>query len=506
MPMSKRSVSRRLATLATAFLLAALAGCLMRSQGPSPSCCLRFAAPAVEGPKQKPVAEVGGFGVRPASILRKSGLAAAEVPFLRRFREAVGVEPKDVEAFAVLDFVRGGDEAGRVLLVRTSGDVPQGNVMTACQAGAPTKMACGAKVYTGESGLAVHFPQKRLALIADGVETMARCLTQLPELISRLGEAAEHDLTAWIYPAALPEPLKDGPAPIVGKVKMGRMWADLGLTFDAGVEADFTDEASAKVGKKVFAAGRDFGAGGVLMGAGYVKFFAALPELMAEEMRELVHLAPLGLFRRAENGLREARVEVKGKTALLTFCVPLAPDDGAALKKLFAHKLAAKVDECAGRPGLVFEPGNATGRGKCEPQEADALPPPPPCLGAPMPVSEGAVIRLPKVTADSADVPEKRPLAVVNLRKEDVVLFTVDDKGELTFVAKAPQGEAIDLDARQGQKWVAVFLSEPFREAFTVSGDRAVWLLRAPKVNAPCYRGQVVEPAAPSVKCYKPGR
>src|SRR5262249_36619820 len=152
----------------------------------------------------KPIAELGGFGVKPAALLRKSGLAAEDVPFLRRFRESVGVEPKDVEAFAVLDYVQGGEPAGRVLLVRTKGDVPQGNVMTACQAGTPAKMACRAKVYTGKSGLAVHFPQKRLALIADGVETMGRCLTQVPALVSKLGEAAEHDLTVWLYPTALP--------------------------------------------------------------------------------------------------------------------------------------------------------------------------------------------------------------------------------------------------------------------------------------------------------------
>jgi hypothetical protein len=151
--------------------------------------------------------------------------------------------------------------------------------------------------------------------------------------------------------------------------------------------------------------------------------------------------------------------------------MPLKPEDRETCLKLFDHELGRKLDEDVS-PGLVFDSPRSTPciRGK-PPQADDSLPTPPEASADPILVKEKT----------------RATLAVANVRKEEVVLFTVDDKGELTFVQKLPHGEAIDLETTKGQRWVAVFLSDPYRESFTVTGEKATWLIRstAPVVT-PC--------------------
>lgn len=474
--MTTRSVARRLSVLAAAVLLASLAGCLAHVQAPDPVVCHKFVAPPIVQPQEPPITERGGFAARPASLLKKTGFTADEVPFLRRFRAAVGVKPEEVEAFVTVEFVKGAESAGRVLLVRTKGDVSQGNVMMACQAGNPTKLACGAKAYTGESGLAVHFPQAKVAMITDGVETMGRCLPQMTALAARLDEAG-HDVSAWESTSGDGLPflgMKDlglgrGPRPAVwSQMRMARLWFDVAPTFDARLELDYADEESAKLGGELLSGAGELGAGWLALGRGYARILKTQPArsripkpqptCSQDETEADVRDLPLDLLGRAEEGLRKCRVAVKGKTASLTFWVPLKHEDGPACRKLFAHVWVQEDEEVG--PGLVFGAYLTRPPSACEAQEAGALIPPPP---------------------DPPATPQPPPqtLTVANVRKEAVVLFTVDDKGELTFAAKVPHGEAIDLNTQQGQRLVATFLSEPYRETFTVGGDKATWLIRA---------------------------
>jgi hypothetical protein len=81
-------------------------------------------------------------------------------------------------------------------------------------------------------------------------------------------------------------------------------------------------------------------------------------------------------------------------------------------------------------------------------------------------------------------VDERLTLAVANCRKEEVVLFRVDGTGELTFMGKVQAGEAADVLTRPGERWLAVFLSGPYKEQHVASRDCKVWLLR-PETASP---------------------
>jgi hypothetical protein len=473
--MNKRSLAGRLGVLTAAALLAALAGCLMRTSAPVPVAAGVLTAPPTEEPEEqeKSLVEVFGLGVRPASLLSNTGFAADELPYLRHWRESVGVAPEDVEAFAVVYFE---GDAARVLLVRTKTDVPQGNVMMACEAGNLTKMGCGAKVFTGESGLAVHFPQRDVAMIADSVETMSQCLTRVPDLMKRLDDAGKHDVTAW-HDKPVEEAFGARDADELHaalKMQKLRLWSDVALTFDASVELEFADDQSARRGEAILAGCAEFGGGGLGMGIGSLRILKALPEVMRtgkekdEALAELIGLVPLDLLARSEKALRKGRVEVKGKTASLTFRVPLKLEDRPACTKLFAHPLARCVDERVS-PGMVFARSLFTTARRRQRAIAEApgepgapLPEPPPDLaGAPV---NGA--------------PRTVTLTVANVRKEDLVVFQMDDKGELTLPQKVPAGDAIDLDVVKGQRLVAVFLSDPYRETYPASANHATWLIR----------------------------
>jgi hypothetical protein len=469
--MNKRPLAGRLGVLTAAALLAALAGCLMRTSAPAPVVTgLLTASPAEEPDGQdKPLVEAYGYGVRPASLLSNTGFAAADLPYLRHWREAVGVAAEDVEAFAVVCFE--GD--ARVLLVRTKGDVPQGNVMMACRAGTPKKMACGTKVYVGESELAVHFPQRDVALVADSVETMGKCLTRVPDLMKRLDDAGRHDLTAWHNKPTkeftiVPDQLS--PPPLLAKMQRVRLWADVALTFDAGIDADYADEETAKASKSVLAGLAEAGDGGVMLGVGWVRMLEATASPPAEETGELLGLVPKDLLLRVAKGLRNARVQVNGKTTSLTFRTLLKLDDRPACTKFFAHPAVQRDDENVPL-GFAFRWNPNRDRATAPRSLGETLDP--------------STIGLPACDDPSTLM----TLTVANVRKEDLVVFHVDGKGELTLPHKVPAGDAIDLDVAKGQRLVAVFLSDPYRVAYTAGGNNATWLIRpAPKAVPPTVR------------------
>src|SRR5262249_14822113 len=162
----------------------------------------------------------------------------------------------------------------------------------------------------------VHFPEARSAMIADSVETMGHCLLKKSALVSRLDEAAEHDVTAWQCDAAealrnVLDVRKTMKEDLFSRMRTGRVWIDVGGAFEAGVHVDFADEQSAKLGKDLLAASGEVGAAGLGLWMGFVRVEKALPEVWGddESAKELLELAPAGLLARAEKGLRKAHVE-----------------------------------------------------------------------------------------------------------------------------------------------------------------------------------------------------
>jgi hypothetical protein len=83
-------------------------------------------------------------------------------------------------------------------------------------------------------------------------------------------------------------------------------------------------------------------------------------------------------------------------------------------------------------------------------------------LAAPMPVAVPAAVKL----------------SVANVKKEEALLFFVTPDCKLTFARKVAPGEAVDVQATPGQRWIAVFADRPAGDSFAVPGADAVWLLR----------------------------
>src|SRR5262249_21602608 len=78
------------------------------------------------------------------------------------------------------------------------------------------------------------------------------------------------------------------------------------------------------------------------------------------------------------------------------------------------------------------------------------------------------------------------PFTIANMRKDDGVLFRAEKDGEWVFEQKLPAGEVLDLKPAPRTHYMAVFLHEPHKEAFTVSWFAPqTWLIRRPAPPQP---------------------
>jgi hypothetical protein len=84
----------------------------------------------------------------------------------------------------------------------------------------------------------------------------------------------------------------------------------------------------------------------------------------------------------------------------------------------------------------------------------------------------------PPVPANTTVPSAQFKVSVANVRKETALLFTATNDGKMNFVRKVEAGDAVDLDASAGQKWVAVFTGNPAAETKTMTAGEKVWLLR----------------------------
>jgi hypothetical protein len=526
-----RTILARGAGVLAVALLAGLSGCLVNKYNREPvietaGCTTRGVCPPAED--EKPLADLCGFGMRPAAVLEATGFKADDLPYLKHFRAKVGIALKDVKAFAVVCFDNG---ERRALLVQSTYDINQGNVIMACEAGDPRTAYCRGEVYTGKSGLAVHFPSLFTALITDSPETMKQCLKQLPMLTAHLDEADKHHVSAWgraiprkpavpvtscrlfgplfrpmvhtaakvaVPPKADDEMTMDFlPLPVPHKAKSARITMDLGPTANITCTINFADEESAKLGKDVVAGYMEMGRGGLVLLAAQLALMRCSNGLSGglicggtpEVEKDVLAAIPFDLMKRTEKAMQDVAVKAEGKRVAASLRVPLQVEDRALLQKLFA--LLDPIC-CKGtlEPGLFFESKKAA------PDIAPCVPvTPPPISGCgprsairaaeqPPPLPEEPRPVVPPLTPPPAP---SWTLTVANvLREESVLLFTVDQQGELTFVKKVQPGDAVDLPTVQGQRWAAVFMSEPYRTMHTVSGDKQVFLIRPAPVTPPC--------------------
>ncbi len=74
--------------------------------------------------------------------------------------------------------------------------------------------------------------------------------------------------------------------------------------------------------------------------------------------------------------------------------------------------------------------------------------------------------------------PLKVPVTVANVRKDEATLFTVA-AGKLTFLARVPAGEAVDVAVPGGTNLAATFASAPYCANYHFKNTPGeVWLLR----------------------------
>lgn len=531
--MSKRSWPRRLGTPAVAVMLACLSGCLMSGPACRQAEILPVSGKVMTAGYHEPMDEVCGFGMKPASILQKAGLKGSDLPVLNQFPAKVGVPLANVEAFVVVCYDLG---ERRALLVRANRGIDQKRLKKACKVDdEPRKGRGDPAVHTGSSGLAVHFPGPRLALITDSPETMRACLGRKKELLAHLDEAGKHDLTAWgkaipydpppqsttspplvpgtsYYPGGVlrrfvaraappPAAARDGlqylPVPAPAGARSAWLALDLGVVASCKAEVEFADEASAKAGKEVVASYLEMARGLLIMGRAQVNLMSRedVLELGSEGawVKQLAAAVPQGMVKRAEKGLESASVEAKGKHVKASFGVGVKAEDGPAVGKLLRLVRKEFKGSTTFGPGLVFSNLPRPQERIMPPSPGDLVPPADPLVVPPpgvvplppdMPPPPPPVINYPPPRVPPPpDVPTqpkaaKFALTVASVLKEDALLFTSPGAGEFNFVQKLPAGEAVDLPARKGEHWVAVFMSDPYRATFTVDANGQTWLLR----------------------------
>jgi hypothetical protein len=211
--------------------------------------------------------------------------------------------------------------------------------------------------------------------------------------------------------------------------------------------------------------------GQLALGAGLKDARSLLPAPAAPKEFESL---PWELFRLAEKSLADAFPESDGKCMSVSVAIPIdAKTLRTALERctpwLWAQGLRGPLPlfgSPQGKDGLA-----QANPPRMEPAEWEPTTVPMPGEAPPAPLQQ-----VKGTEAIQATAPVK--LTVANVRKEEALLFTLAANGKLTFVKKVPAGEAVDVEASTGQRWVAVFTDRPAGESFVTTQVAENWLLR----------------------------
>ena len=442
-----------------------------------------------------PTNVTGFVSVHLAHLLGKLGLKEHDSPLFKAWHDGVGVPLSAVERFTLA--ATDSEGVNRLLVVQTRRPIDRAAVLKACVRDHRTSLGIietgkpQVEIHVGtKTGLAVHFPSKNLVIVADSVATMNHCLAKkkdvpAAELKAALARAVKSDVVAWgaskVPPAPAPaisyQPLARRvsryqdtarflpflPLPLPASLVSGQLSLDLGDKLGLEMRFVFRDEGSAR--KEVKCVSR-------LVDLFRAECLSTAAETAAEEMDNEEQASPVHVRRMAElAGMLEKRLQkveprVERTTVTVAAEVPFEARQASAALLFLLEEGPDQKSEVT--PGLFFQSGAAAGRPRAIPDTPPPLPPPP----------------LPPPTVQTMVPPPHPPtpsiakLTVANVRKEAVLLFIVDPQGELTFVKKLPAGEATDLKSVAGERWVAVFMSEPYRVKFVVWQPEATWLLR----------------------------
>ncbi len=443
-----------------------------------------------------PAGVTGFVSVRSARLVEQLGLEpkGEAAGLFKTWQAGVGVPLSDVERFTVAATDLDGHK--RLLVVLMRRPIDRDAVLKAC---APdgTVRETKLEVHTcKKTGLAVHFAGKDLFVVADSFQTMKQCLAKPADvaavgLKAALERAAKSDVTAWgaakpphAAPVTTYKPvhwlvrrqreqvkfLPFVPFPLPGGLESGALSFDLGDEQMLGLQLAFRDEPTAKRSVKMVRRLVDM-CRCELLGLGADE--AAEGEERPERPECFEQVAPL--CRSLEKQLQKAAPKAEKSSVVVSVALPLKSSEARGAVVALAQQALGSEPT----PGLFFRPGddNSPRPVPMAVVPSPAPPPPPPTCPAPNAPSVYVVTPPPPPPPPFPPSPPGK-LTVANVRKEAVVLFSVDAQGELSFVRKLPAGEAADVQTVLGTRWLAVFLSEPYRVKYVVSQYDAVWLLR----------------------------
>jgi hypothetical protein len=443
--------------------------------------------------------DVTGFiSVRMGRLLGKLGLKedGGAAPFFKAWKDGVGMPLSAVErfTFAATDL----EGNNRLLIIQTRRPINQAAVLKACVPGAIIRTGV---IKTGDpirdihssekTGLSVCFASKNLVVVANDLDTMQRCLPKKntrpqPALKAALERAAKCDLLAWGLAKTPPVPSVPGsvaalkaarlrvsryqdamrflpfvPFPMPRDVLAGQVSLTVGEQLDMELRLTFCDEPAASKGVKCVSRLVNLVRAECLSLA-ETDETPGMPDPLPAQLRQMAELGHV-----LEKHLQKAQPRTDKAAVAVTASMPFEA------KQLWsAFVCLAMEEEGSGptptvtpSPGLFFRQASDDRLPPPMPGGTSVpVPPPPPSMAVP-------VMPPPALTTSAK-------LTVANVRKEAVLLFNVDPQGELTFVKKVPAGEAVDLKTVTGERWVAVFLTEPYRVKFVVTQPEVVWLVR----------------------------
>lgn len=418
----------------------ALGGCQTFVQRPDTSAGL---IGAVAAPKDDATCVLR---VRPRSLIKKLALApgVSLAALCKGWLECTGVPLEQVESVTV---VWDTEKDARCVHVRCAGKVDRAAVRRACAA-APLSPQ-------------VEFGRGPCFRMNNGPRRDYEGSRWLKDLAA-LGEA---DLAFWASPGAEQGKRSGGLPPLPDGLRSAAFGLLVGEALELKARLHFSDDAHAEKGAKAVRGCLTMARVMVLQAAAEADALEAFPEqakrLPAKQRTGLLLCGRM--IKPVERELSRLRVEACGAV------VPVSLRAAVPIRDLGQFAALAVEELCSGKGRRHV--GGLFGQ---KPREKTTVPlyyaPPP--LPAPPPPA----------------------LAIANLRKEPVKLFSVEN-GELRYLKTVPPGEAVDLTLAPNAKLAATFAGAPYCVNYTVKCVQGeAWLLRP--APAPVLPRPAVFPAA----------
>jgi hypothetical protein len=466
----------------------------------------------------------------------------SDTPVLEHWGKRIGIPLESVAAFSVILL----DDTHRILVVRSKKPVDH-KAVSAAIAG----LAVG---YPEPKLTIVADSAETLKIAVKGLPWLKTQLDQANKhdltIAARTMEVKSGEVHVSSYKFSAP-PLKltksprstlfDVPAP--EGMRSMTCTVDVAKEMVLRVEVQCADAASARETARLMGAARDTIRGSMLFGGGYLEMIKAFSVCDDQETQKILDMLPVDLIAPLESAFGKAVIKVAGTTVSFAADLPLSgARSGAELTK-FHEKLVPEW-RSPDTPGLFFnEVAEKEEKEAHSPTPATSAPSAdlfpaatPPArtsstctTGSPLPstfvptgvVSSGssvapicstgaaltttpvgtpasALVVTPPTSTPPVFTPVAKPttLTVGNCSREAVLVYTVEDSGELTFRKRIESGDDEELPAALGSRWMVISLHESHQAIrHKVEREKDLLLIRREKMTSagqPTWSGNTV--------------